>query len=42
MRLASFGFAVALGYAGVTAALAEENSPAIPSFVEETASCRHR
>ena len=38
MRLVSFGLAVALGYAGVTATFAEENSPDIPSFVEETAS----
>ena len=43
MRLASIGFAVALGYAGGTAAFAEENAPDIPSpivptFVEETAS----
>ena len=38
MRLASFGLAVALGYAGMAAAHAEENSPEIPSFVEETGS----
>jgi hypothetical protein len=37
MRLVSFRLAVALGYAGATAAFAEGNSPVIPSFVEETA-----
>jgi hypothetical protein len=38
MRLVCFGAALALGCAGAAAAIAEENSPAIPSFVEETAS----
>jgi hypothetical protein len=38
MRLPSFGLALLLGCAGVTAALGEENSPLIPSFVEETRS----
>lgn len=38
MRLASLGLAVALGCAGVTAALATEAGPVIPKFVDETAS----
>ena len=38
MRLASLGFAVVLGCAGVTAALATEAGPVIPKFVDETAS----
>jgi hypothetical protein len=38
MRLVSFGLAIALGYAGATAAFAEGNSPVVPTFVEETAS----
>jgi len=36
MRLASFGLAVALGFPGLAAAQAEDASPLIPSFVEET------
>jgi hypothetical protein len=38
MRVAFLGLAVALSYGGVAAAIAEENSPPVPSFVEETAS----
>jgi hypothetical protein len=38
MRLVSFGLAAAFGCGGVVTAFAAENSPVVPSFVEETKS----